>query len=114
LRNLQDRQSGDAATQTLARFVEAAEGLYQLAPESVPAVFYLAKARLRQVQPALSNLNAANQVPACNRLKRTLNTVLSMMETAKTEPLAHWDRFAGNYQRLSFDLGSAMHAANCR
>ena len=114
LRNLKDRQSGDAATQTLARFVEAAEGLYQLAPESAPAVFYLAKARLLQVQPVLLNLNAANQVPACNRLKRSLNTVLSIMETAKTEPPPHWDRFANNYQRLSFDLGSAVRAAECR
>ncbi|MBC2712227.1 MAG: hypothetical protein HGJ94_14965 [Desulfosarcina sp.] len=114
LKNLQDLQSGEVAAQTLARFVEAAEGLYKLAPESVPAVYYLAKARLRQVQPLLSDINAASRVPVCNRLKRTVTNVLSMMETAKEAPLPDWDRFANNYQRLSFDLGSAIRAADCR
>jgi hypothetical protein len=36
------------------------------------------------------------------------------METAKHEPLPTWDRFAKRYQRLAFDLGSALHAAQCR
>lgn len=114
LRNLQDLQSGEAATQTLARFVVAAEDLYQLSPESVPAVYYLAKARLRQVQPMILDINAATRVPVCNRLKRSVTGVLAMMETARQSPLPGWDRFADNYQRLSFDLGSAMRAAGCR
>jgi hypothetical protein len=114
LRNLQDLQAGEAAGQTLARFVDAAEKLYQLAPESIPAVYYLAKARLRQVQPMILDMDAATRVPVCNRLKRTVTDVLAMMETARATPLADWDRFADNYERLSFDLGSAMRAAGCR
>lgn len=113
LRNLQDLHTGEAATQNLARFVFAAEGLYQLAPESVPAVYYLSKARLRQVQPMLFDINAASRIPVCNRIKRTVTRVLSIMETAKGAPLPDWDRFADNYQRLSFDLGAAMRAAEC-
>jgi hypothetical protein len=50
----------------------------------------------------------------CNRLKRTLTGVLSMMERAKQTPIPDWNRFAANYQRLSFDLGSAIRMAECR
>lgn len=114
LRNLYDLQSGAPAAQTLERFIDAAEGLYQLAPESVAAVYYLAHALLRQVQPALLDLNAARRLPVCSRLKRSLANVLTMMETSKQTPLPGWDRFAANYQRLSFELGSALHAAQCR
>jgi hypothetical protein len=111
---LQDLQSAEAAGQTLARSVEAAEKLYQLAPRSVPAVYYLAWVRLRQAQPTILDINAATRVPVCNRLKRTVTDVLAMMETAGTSPFPDWNRFADNYQRLAFDLGSAMHAAGCR
>jgi hypothetical protein len=113
LRNLQDLQSGQAAVKTLDRFVAAAEGLYQLAPESVPAVYYLAKAHLRQVQPMVIDINAATRVPVCNRLKRAVTSVLSMIEKAKHTALPEWERYAGNYQQLSFDLGTTMRAAQC-
>jgi hypothetical protein len=113
LRNLQDLQSGEAAAQTLNRFVAAAEGLYQLAPDSVPAVYYLAKARLRQEQPMLVDIDAATRVPVCNRLKRAVTSVLSMIEAAKRKTLPEWDRFADNYQQLSFELGTTIKAAQC-
>jgi hypothetical protein len=113
LRNLQDHQSGQAATKTLNRFVAAAEGLYQQAPESVPAVFYLAKAHLRQVEPMLIDINSATRVPVCNRLKRAVTSVLSITEKAKHTALPEWDRYAGNYQELSFELGATMRAAQC-
>jgi hypothetical protein len=113
LRNLQDQQSGEKAQKTLDRLVRAAEGLYQLAPESVPAIYYLSKARLRQAEPELLDLNAADRVPVCNRLKRTLNNVLALTEKAKRESLPDWQRFADNYQRLAFDLGLAVRAAEC-
>lgn len=114
LSNLQDLQTAEVAVQTLDRFVVAAEALYQLAPESVPAVYYLARVRLRQEQPMLFDLNAAYRVPVCIRLKRTVTSVLSLMETAKGAFLPDWDRFADNYQRLAFDLGAAMRTAECR
>ncbi len=94
--------------------MEAAKALYQLAPETVPAVYYLANARLRQVQPMLRDINVATPVPVCIRLKRTLTRVLSMMETTNASPLPDWDRFADNYRRLSFDLGVAIGAGGCR
>lgn len=114
LKNLQDRQSTEAAAQTLIRFVNAAEALYQLAPQSVPAVYYLARVRLEQVKPLLLDINAALRVPVCNRLRRSVTKVLSLMETAGGDPLPEWDRFADNFQRLAFDLGAAMRAAECR
>ncbi len=114
LGNMQDLQSGEAAEKTLVRFAKAAEALYTMAPDSVPAIYYLARARLRQVQPMLSDMTAADRVPVCNRLKRTLTGVLSMMESARQAPLPDWERFADNYQRLSFDLGSAIRVAECR
>lgn len=113
LRNLQNRQSGKAAAKTAGRLLAAAKGLYQLAPESVAAVYYLAEARLRQIQPMLTDINPATRVPVCSRLKRAVTGVLSMIEKAKHTALPEWGRFAGHYQRLSFELGTTMQAAQC-
>ena len=68
---------------------------------------------LRQVQPELPGLNAARRVPVCSRLKRTLNRVLSTMETAGRLNSRQWKRYAHRYQRLSFDLGTAIRTAEC-
>ncbi len=114
LNHLKDLQSGESSKQTLNRLMEAAQALYQLAPERIPAVYYLSGARLSQMMPLLFDLNHATRIPVCYRLKRTLSRVLSMMETAKETPLPDWDRFAEKYQRLAFDLGSAVHTAECR
>lgn len=114
LSNLQDLQSGATAEKTLVRLTNAAEALHRIAPGSVPAIYYLAMARLRQVQPLLADMSAADRLPVCNRLKRTLTGVLSMMQTAKKSSLPDWDRFAAGYQRLSFDLGLAVRVAECR
>lgn len=114
LRNLHGLQSGEAARQTLARFEAASKALHRLAPGSVPAVYYLASVRLRQVQPMLMDINAATRVPVCNRLKRTVTRVLVMMESASQAPPPEWDRFADSVQRLAFDLGTAIRVAQCR
>ena len=114
LKHLQDLQSGEAARQTLARFEAASKALHRLAPESVPAVYYLAAVRLRQVRPMLKDINAATRVPVCNRLKRTVTRVLVMMESADQAPPPEWDRFADRVQRLAFDLGTAIRQAQCR
>lgn len=113
LQRLQGLQSGEAAEKTLVRFEEAAEALYQLAPGSLPAVYYLASVRLQQVQPDLLDLNAARRVLVCSRLKRTLNEVLSTMASARQSNLRQWNRYAQKYQRLSFDLGTAIRMAEC-
>lgn len=114
LRSLQGYQSGKTAEQTLEQMVEAAKTLYQLAPESVAAVYYLASARLMEIQPMLGDIDAATRMPVCIRLKRTVTRVLAVMETARGDTLPDWNRFADNYQRLAFDLGAAMQAAECR
>jgi hypothetical protein len=62
----------------------------------------------------LHDINAATRVPVCLRLRRTVNRVLAMMENARGDTLPDWDRFAGDYQRLAFELGVAMQAAECR
>lgn len=113
LLRLQDLQSGETAEKTLARLKDAAEALYRLAPGSLSAVYYLASVRLLQVQPDLLDLNAARRVPVCHRLKRTLNKVLSTMESARQSDSRQWERYAQNYQRLAFDLGSAVRMAEC-
>ena len=114
LKNLQERQSGETAAQTMDRLTEAAKALYQLAPGSVPAVYYLSTARLRQIEPMLMDINAATRLPVCNRLKRTVTRVLSVIETANSQTIPGWDRFADNYQRLAFELGVTLRAAGCR
>jgi hypothetical protein len=106
-------QSGAERLASPARLADAAEGLYRLAPESVAAVYYLARARLLQVQPLLPDMNPVDRLPVCNRLKRTLTGILSMIESAKRASLPDWVRFADRYQRLSFDLGSAIRLAEC-
>ena len=111
---LQDGQSGEAAAETLERLMEAAKGLYRLAPESIPAIYYLSQARLRLVQLKLPEMAVYDRLPICNRLTRTLMTVLTTMETAKTAEREDWQRYARNYERLAFELGSAVAAANCR
>lgn len=113
LRNLQDLRAGETNARDLTRYLDASQGLYRLAPDSVPALYYLASARLHQVRPMLRNINPASRLPVCNRLKRAVNRVLSMMETTKVTPLPDWHRFADKYQRLVFELGTAMHAAEC-
>lgn len=114
LDQLQRLQSGNAANETRDRLLDAAQRLYQLAPDSVPAIYYMSIARLRQLAPRLETLNPAERLPVCSRLKRTVNHVLSLMESARHDQLPGWDRFAERYQRLSFELGSAMHTAECR
>lgn len=114
LLRLQDLQSDEVAQQTRDRLMEAAKALYQLAPESIPAAYYLSSARLIQIEPMLREINAAAQVPVCIQLKRTVTRVLSLMETAKGQTLPDWDRFADKYERLVFELGTATRNAGCR
>ena len=114
LAHLQSHQSGEAAEDTLARLTEAAETLYRLAPGSLPAVYYLSLARLRQAQPKLTDLAIYERMPVCSRLKRTLMAVLATMETASAKGSEDWQRLAKDYERLSFELGTAIAAAQCR
>jgi hypothetical protein len=114
LNNLHPLQSGAAADRTSDRLIKAAQALYQMDPQSVPAVYYMAIARWRQVEPRLATVTAADRLPVCSRLKRTTTQVLSLMDTANRRSLPGWNRFADRYQRLAFDLGMAMHTAGCR
>ena len=114
LDGLQRLQSGKAADDTRERLWDAAQSLYQLAPKSVPATYYISVARLRQLTARISTIDVASRLPVCSRLKRMVNQVLSLMETARHDRLPNWDRFAERYQRLAFELGEAMQAAECR
>ena len=114
LANLHALQSGEVAGDTLARLIEAAQGLYRMAPQSVAAVYYLSVAQFRRMQPQLEELPVFERVPVCRRLRRTLVTVLTAMETGRVTGSEDWKRFAKSYERLSFELGSAINAADCR
>ncbi len=113
LLNLLVLQPGPMPLASPDRLAEAAEELHRLAPGSVAAIYYLAKARLMHVQPLLPDITAVDRLPVCNRLKRTLTGILSMIDSAERSPLSDWARFADRYQRLSFDLGTALRLAEC-
>lgn len=114
LLNLWKRQPVEKADQTLSRLSDAAKGLFQLAPESASATYYLACVPLYRAQTMPPETNPAARIPVCNRLTRSLTRVLSKMETAKLQPPADWDRFAASYERLSFELGMTILTAQCR
>jgi len=114
LRNLANPEDRNPSGPAINRLMEAAVKLYRLAPESVPAVFYIEDARLKSIQANLPELDAASRIPACNRLKRSVNRVLATMEAAERDTLPDWHRFARNFQRLSYELGMAINAAECR
>ncbi|MFO7713728.1 hypothetical protein [Desulfosarcina sp.] len=114
LSRLQDLQPAEMNALNPDRFVEAAKALFQLAPHSLAAVYYLARANLKKVEPVLEEINAASRLPVCNRLKRSVTDVLVVMQTAKGRSDNDWERFADRYQRLAFDLGKAIQAAECR
>ncbi len=114
LLNLTTLQSGEPVEQTLARLFKAAKELSVLAPKSVPATYYLACVPLCRARYMLPEINPAKHIIVCNRLKRNLTQVLSMMEAAKEQPPQDWDRFASRVQKLSFDLGIAIQSARCR
>jgi hypothetical protein len=114
LDGLQALQSEPEASATRNRLLEAAQALYQLAPGSIPAEYYFSMAWLRQLEPRLATISAANRFAVCSRLKQTVNRVLSRMQTAKEKQSPQWRRFAERYQRLAFDLGAAMHTAECQ
>ncbi len=96
------------------QLLEVAQNLYQLAPGSAPAQYFIVLAWFRQLEPRIPGIDAANRLPVCTRLKRTTNRILSIMETAKRKPPPEWDRFEPSYQRLAFELGMAMRNAGCR
>ena len=114
LLQLQAMQSGAAAGQTLKRLAQAAQTLYALRPEGVPAIYYLSRVRLIEIEPRLPAITVADRLPVCSRLKRTVTRVLAVMENAELEPPPDWEHFADRYERLVFDLGAAMRAAECR
>jgi hypothetical protein len=114
LDHLQHLQTGAAAEQTLEQLVEAAQRLYQLAPGSAAAVYYLSSARLDQMRPLLQEINPATRVVVCQRLKRTATEVLLVMEIARGQVPPGWHRFSDRYERLAFELGMAMQTAGCR
>lgn len=110
LQSQSEADDGEIRDQLLA----AAQNLYQLTPGSISAQYFLSLAWLRLLEPRIDAIDAADRLPVCSRLKRTVNRILLVMETAKNEPPAQWNRFEASYQRLVFELGVAMRAAGCR
>lgn len=97
-----------------ARFRDAAQQLYQLAPGSVAATYYLAAARMREIEPLLPDITEPDRIPVCHRLKRALSAVLTTMQSNGDATSPEWDRYADAYQRLAFELGRAIRTAQCR
>lgn len=105
-------QHGDAAKKTLTQLKDAAETLYRMSPESVPAVYYLSALHFHQVADRLETLPPEDRPWVCIRLKRTLNRVLSR-NMDDTDFHGKWPEFEKKYDELAFCLGVAVQAAQC-
>ena len=103
-----------AAAQTRRRFTEAARAFYRLSPGSTAAAFYIASARYHELHARTAAITPATRYVVCDRLKRTLATVLSDIRAAEQTPSPAWKRFAERYDRLAFDLGLTLKRARCR
>lgn len=113
LLNLGRQQPAEKSDETLSRLSRAAKGLFRSAPESASATYYLACVPLYRAQSMLPDIPPASRTIVCSRLKRSLTRVLSMRGKSKEKPPTDWNRFADKYDRLSFDLGMTMLAAQC-
>jgi hypothetical protein len=110
LRNLQDLQQGDVAAATGERLRTAAEKFAQIEPEHLGAIYYVAKARLRALQPALLKANDATRPLLCQNVAQLLEPVDAVMARAALQPPALWSRYEANYRLLKGELTTVQRA----
>jgi hypothetical protein len=110
LRNVQDVQQGTAAAATGERLRTAAETFARLEPQHPGAVYYVAKARLRALQPALLQVNDATRPRLCQNVAQLLEPVDAVIAHAAQHPPALWSRYEANYRLLKGELTTVQRA----
>lgn len=93
LRNLQDLRTGQAAAAVGERYLQAAEDFHRLRPDHPGAVFFVAQARFRKLQPAL--VEPGDQRDA---LAQQLDGLISLVNSAL--PAAAGGRYEQNLRLL--------------
>jgi len=68
LRNWQDKLSGAESEAVGARFLAAAEEFYSLVPNNIASIYFVCKARLRNMQKQVLNVTDANRGEICGKL----------------------------------------------
>lgn len=114
LRNLQDLQSGAEAGATGAKFLSAAEEFFQVDPGSFSAIYYATKARLRQLQKKLLDVNDTNRDAICGDLNNLSGLASDGLSKGQSVGGAAWDRYKANYELLNTDIANAKRAAGCQ
>lgn len=113
LRNLQDLQSGEEASATGAKFLSAAEKFLQTDPSSFAAIYFAAKARMRQMQKKLLDVNDGNRAQICGELNGFAQLADDGVSKGQSVGGASWERYKANYDLLKTDIKNAKRAANC-
>lgn len=111
LRNLQDLQRGGQARATGAQFLKIAETFEREEPKHFGAIYFAAKARMRELQPQLLRITTENRSPLCRRLKTIRAPVARVLADP---PAENWSRYEQNYRRLDRELTLAQRLVpNC-
>ena len=113
LRNLQDLQSGQEASATGAKFLSAAEKFLQTDPNSFAAIYFTAKARMRQTQKKLLDVNDTNRAQICGELNGLSQLAEDGAAKGQAAGGASWERYKANYDLLKKDVNNSKRAANC-
>lgn len=114
LRNLQDLQSGAEAGATGAKFLSSAEDFFRVDPGSFSAIYYVTKARMRQLQKKLLDVNDTNRDAICGELNNLSSLASDGVSKGQGVGGAAWDRYKANYELLNTDIKNGKRAAGCQ
>lgn len=111
LRNLQDLQRGEKARATGAQFLKTAETFERKEPKHLGAIYFAAKARMREVQPQLLRITSESRSALCRRLKAIRAPIARVLNGSPPE---NWSRYELNYRQLDSELTLAQRLVpNC-
>jgi hypothetical protein len=114
LRNWQDKLSGAESEAVGARFLTAAEEFYSLAPNNIAAIYFVSKARMRNMQKRLLNVTNTNRMEICGQLNSILAVVEGGISLGQTGEPSLWNRYKANYELLKSDISRAKNIAQCQ
>lgn len=111
LRNLQDLQRGEQARATGVQFLNMAQAFEREEPQHLGAIYFAAKARMRELQPQLLRITTENRAALCRRLK-TIHAPIARVLAGS--PAENWSRYEQNYRQLDRELTRAQRLVpNC-
>lgn len=113
LRNWQDKLTGPESQTVGARFLAAAEEFNGLAPNSIASIYFVSKARLRNIQKQLLSVTDANRGEICGKLNSILAVVEGGISIGEAGEQSLWNRYKANYDLLKSDIGRAKNLAQC-